>query len=98
MFANLNKNSNRPKMMSSDYSYEHDEYEYDESVEEEKEVKQFIIHPLSTFRLVWDLLTLVMLLFNLIMIPFGITYYKGEEFGYLFFKVQLCKSFALCRP
>lgn len=74
--------------MNNDYSYEHDVYEYDESVEEEEEVaKQFIIHPLSTFRLIWDLLTLFMLLLNLIMIPFGITYYKGEEFGYLFFKM-----------
>ena len=50
---------------------------------------KWIIHPFSNFRFIWDCASLFMLLLNLILIPFGIAFYKGEEIFWLLFKVVL---------
>ena len=52
-----------------------------------KKAGKWIIHPFSSFRFIWDCASLFMLLLNLIFIPFGIAFYKGEELFWLIFKV-----------
>jgi len=63
-------------------------------VEEQKRLKKagrFIIHPYSNFRLIWDTLTLILLLTNIILIPFAIAFWKEDNPAWLPFKV-----FCLC--
>ena len=58
---------------------------------EQKRIKHagwFVIHPFSIFRVTWDVLSLLLLLANVFVIPVGITFYKGEEAGWLAFKVS----------
>ena len=58
---------------------------------EQKRIKHagyFIIHPFSIFRVTWDVFSLVILMANVFVIPVGIAFYKGEEAGWLAFKVS----------
>lgn len=49
---------------------------------------QWIIHPYSNFRFIWDSLSLLMLLANIILIPVAITFWHNDESGWLPFKVS----------
>ncbi|XP_023686922.1 potassium/sodium hyperpolarization-activated cyclic nucleotide-gated channel 3 isoform X3 [Paramormyrops kingsleyae] len=47
----------------------------------------WIIHPFSEFRFSWDFLMLVLMIINLITLPFGITFFDGDDsswFGIIF--------------
>ena len=48
----------------------------------------WIIHPYSNFRLIWDTLTLLLLLVNITLIPVAIAYWKLDQPGWLPFKVN----------
>ena len=48
----------------------------------------WIIHPYSNFRLIWDCVTLVLLLVNITLIPVAITFWKIDQPSWLPFKVS----------
>lgn len=59
---------------------------------EQKRIKHagyFVIHPFSIFRVTWDVFSLMLLMANVFVIPVGIAFCKGEEAGWLAFKVSL---------
>nr|XP_039270745.1 potassium/sodium hyperpolarization-activated cyclic nucleotide-gated channel 2-like isoform X1 [Styela clava] len=47
----------------------------------------WIIHPYSNFRFIWDSLSLVILMANIILIPVAIAFWKDDEPGWLPFKL-----------
>ena len=61
------------------------------AVEEEKQrlerAGNWIIHPYSNFRLLWDCMTLLLLLVNITLIPVAITFWKVDQPNWLPFKV-----------
>lgn len=57
-----------------------------------KDAGMWIIHPYSNFRFLWDSLTLIMLLVNIILIPVSIAFWNENHFGWIQFKVCLFKQ------
>ena len=51
---------------------------------------KFTIHPYSNFRIIWDLLTMVMLFANIILVPLNIAFYSNTDINEtLFFVIFL---------
>lgn len=52
-------------------------------IEEEQEkmnkAPMFTIHPYSNFRIIWDLLTMVMLFANIVLVPLSIAFFSNTK-------------------
>lgn len=51
---------------------------------------KWIVHPYSNFRFIWDCISLVLLLANIILIPFAIAFWKeDDQVSWIVFKVEM---------
>lgn len=49
---------------------------------------KWIVHPYSNFRFIWDCISLVLLLANIILIPFAIAFWTEDQVSWIVFKVK----------